>query len=292
MPDVLTRNTGKQLVGWSWISFGAIGLVSVATILVGYRNAAAVPNVRRLQVEVPDYPRGATPVRLVLLSDIHVHGPDMPPSRVATIVAQVNALHPDIVVLAGDFIGNNWVGRNYPLAEAIGPLARLKAKFGSYAVLGNNDYRAGGRSVAKTLSRLGVRVLNNEAVSVGPLALGGLDDRALQTPHRVASSEQKTFAALRRTGGAKVLLAHGPDQFPAVPDEIPLMLVGHTHCGQIALPFFGALLTGSGYGRRYACGLYRDGSRALVVTAGVGTSRLPLRYGAPPDIWFIEVKGD
>ena len=289
MPHMQTP--ARQLPRSKLLAFVALLLTAAATVLTGYRNATAVPAVRRLQVKLPGFPEGSAPVRLVLLSDIHVHGPDMPPSRVATIVAQVNTLHPDIVVLAGDFIGNNWIGQNYPLSDAIKPLAALKAKLGIFAVLGNNDHRAGAHAVANALSLIGVRVLNNQAVTVGPLALGGLDDRAEKTYVQVTENEQATFAALRRTRGAKVLVAHGPDEFPLVPDDIRLMLVGHTHCGQIALPLIGPLITGSDYGRRYACGLYRWGSRALIVTAGVGTSHLPLRYEAEPDLWLIEVKG-
>jgi predicted MPP superfamily phosphohydrolase len=69
----------------------------------------------------------------------------MPPERVARIVGRINALHPDIVVAAGDFVGNTLVGRDYPVADAIAPLGRLKATYGVYAVLGNNDYNSRSR---------------------------------------------------------------------------------------------------------------------------------------------------
>jgi predicted MPP superfamily phosphohydrolase len=114
-------------------------LVAAALALTGYTNATADPIVRRLTVRIADYPRNSGPVRILLFSDVHVHGPDMPPERVGRIVGQINALHPDVVVAAGDFVGNSLVGRDYPVAEAIAPLGRLKARYGVYAVLGNND---------------------------------------------------------------------------------------------------------------------------------------------------------
>jgi hypothetical protein len=247
--------------------------------------------VRRLTIELPDYPENAPPVRLVVFSDIHVHGPDMPPSRVLSIVKQVNALHPDIIAIAGDFIGNNWIGRDYALRDATAPLSGLRAKLATVAVLGNNDHVAGADAVTQALGSAGVRVLDNEAVSIGPVALGGLDDRRGKTARQVGHNEEQTFATLRRSRGAKILIAHGPDEFPIVPNDIHLMLVGHTHCGQVVLPFFGPLITGSDFGQRYVCGVYHDGARTLIVSAGVGTSHVPLRYGAPPDLWVIEIKG-
>ena len=123
---------------WTWI--GALLMFAAVVLLAaGYRNATADPLVRRLTLVVPGYPKTAVPVRVLLFSDVHVHGPDMPPSRVARIVEQINALHPDVVVAAGDFTGNSLIGSHYPVADALAPLARLKATYGVYAVLGNND---------------------------------------------------------------------------------------------------------------------------------------------------------
>jgi hypothetical protein len=96
---------------------------------------------------------------------------------------------------------------------------------------------------------------------------------------------------MRRIPGAKVLVAHRSDEFLWARKRAGLVLTGHTHCGQIVLPWYGPLQTGSDYGRRWVCGVHRDGASVLVVTAGLGTSYVPLRYGAPPDIWIITVEG-
>jgi predicted MPP superfamily phosphohydrolase len=68
------------------------------------------------------------------------------------------------------------------------------------------------------------------------------------------------------------------------------MLAGHTHCSQIRLPLVGALSTMSRYGDRYACGLIRERGKTLIVGAGLGTSLLPLRIGAPPEMWLVELR--
>jgi predicted MPP superfamily phosphohydrolase len=210
----------------------------------------------------------------------------MPPGRLRRIVAQANALHPDIVLIAGDFISDRWLKtRAYTYREALASLADIKAPLGSVAVLGNHDYWRGPRGARTELERLGVAVLVNSAVRRGPLAVGGLDYDFTRR-----GSLQRTLPQLRRLGGAPVMLAHSPDLFPRIPADIPLMLAGHTHCGQIRLPLIGALATNSRYGQRYACGLVRENGRTLVVTAGLGVSVLPFRFGAVPDMWLITLR--
>lgn len=265
-------------------------LVPAAIIWVGYRNATAMPVVRHLALALPDYPPDAPPVRLVLFSDVHVHGPDMPPSRVAAIVAEVNRLRPDIVVIAGDYIGNSWVGRGYSVDEAIAPLSGLRARYGIYGALGNNDYRLAIDDVRDALRDAGIHVLVNEARSAGPLAIAAINGRLLPTPEEWQKRRERTYASLRRTPGAKILLVHRPDEFEYMPDWVSLALAGHTHCGQVVLPVVGALQTGSDFGRKYLCGVIHAGARTLVVSAGVGTSHFPIRIGAPSDVWVIDLR--
>lgn len=271
----------------------AIALASVlaAVVVQGYRNATSNPVVRQTTLRMPDFPAGAAPITLVLVSDLHVHGPDMPPSRLDSLVGRIDALHPDAIVFAGDFIGNNWLGADYSVAQAIAPLRRLRARLGVYAVLGNNDHRAGPGAISAALTAAHIEVLDNTAVRVGPLALGGLDDKADKKRVAFRKDLDETFAAMRRTPGAKVLLAHRPDVFPLVQPGVTLMLAGHTHCGQIVLPIIGPVFTGSRYGSRYICGIRRENGRTLLVTAGLGTSHFPIRWRAPPDLWLIRIAG-
>lgn len=160
------------------------------------------------------------------------------------------------------------------------PLAALRPRLGTYAVLGNHDYWRNEAAAREALAAANVTVLDNEAVRVGPLALAGLYDEF--THH---DDLDATLAALRPLQGARLLLSHSPDPFADLPDDLSLMLAGHTHCGQIAP--FGPIRTMSRYGKRYACGLIRERGKTLIVMAGLGTSGLPLRLGAPPDMWLL-----
>lgn len=270
----------------TWRRF-ALVLVALGLLLLAwcYWSALADPMVREAEVRLPGWPAGAAPVRVVLIADLHVAGPDMPPERLARIVERINALRPDLVLIAGDFVSDKRVSTHrYAFAEAVAPLAALRARFGTIAVLGNHDHWRGTAEARAALAGAGIRLLANESVQAGPLAVGGLDDAF--TGH---NRDAATYEAMRRLPGARILLSHSPDPFATLPPDIGLMLAGHTHCGQIRLPFIGALSTMSDHGERYACGVIEENGRTLIVTAGLGTSILPLRLSVPPDFWLVTI---
>ena len=262
-------------------------LAGLGAALTGFAYWTAVqdPVVRHIRVSVREWPEGERPLTALLMSDIHVGGPDMPPRRLARIVTRINALNPDIVLIAGDLVTDKRLATHYYTHdEAVAPLAALRPRLATLAVMGNHDHWRDSGAAHRALARAGIRVLDNQAVQIGPLAVGGLDDDF--TGH---ADVPATMAALSRLKGPKLVLSHSPDPFPDLPADIELMAAGHTHCGQIAPPLIGPLSTMSDYGRRYACGVVREGGKILVVSAGLGTSGVPLRPGAVPDLWLIEI---
>ncbi|MDP1027171.1 metallophosphoesterase [Sphingomonas sp. KR1UV-12] len=270
-----------------------VPLLIAGVALVGFLNARADPVVRRATVLLPDWPANAKPVTVALLSDVHIGSMAMDTGRLSRIVGEVNALHPDLIVLAGDFInGHDPVeGRAYA-AALTRPLARLSAPLGVIAVLGNHDHSAAPAAVTRGLQAAGITVLANRSVRRGPLVVAGIDDG--YTGHAVTGPP---LAAARAMGGPLLVVSHGPDVLPLLPaDSAPLVLMGHTHCGQVVLPgdlfVSKAIDTGERlFDPRYRCGLVRDPGRLSIVTAGLGTSRLPIRFGAPPDLWLVRLRG-
>ncbi|MEA3039122.1 MAG: uncharacterized protein QOE79_1635 [Sphingomonadales bacterium] len=258
-------------------------LLAVTLAGYGYWGATRAPVIRDATVGLPDWPVGAPPLRVLLLSDVHVGAPDMTPERLAGIVAQANALAPDVVLIAGDFISDkNLSTRFYDYPDALAPLAGLRPRLATLAVLGNHDHWRGADAARAGLAAVGITVLDNAAAEVGPLAIGGVDD-----PFTGHADLAATVAAMRRLPGAKLVLSHSPDPFPDLSPDVTLMLAGHTHCGQVSLPIIGPLKTMSAYGNRYACGRVDEAGKTLFVTAGLGTSGLPVRIGAPPDMWLL-----
>jgi predicted MPP superfamily phosphohydrolase len=251
---------------------------------LAWRDTFGPPVVRRTSVALAGLPASEEPVRIALISDIHVAGPDMPPERLARIVARISALEPDIVLIAGDLRGDSrFATQHYDPEEAIAPLGALEAPHGVYVALGNHDHGAKLPGIVRALERHGATLLVNRAVQAGPLVVGGLDDA-----HIGLDDVPGTVRQMDRLRGGRVLLSHSPDAFPKVPDDVSLTVAGHTHCGQVGWPWGGAPITMSRHGQRYACGRVDEGRKVLVTTAGLGTSGLPLRLFARSDIWLIE----
>lgn len=236
---------------------------------------------------MPDLPAGTPPLTLLLMSDVHVAGPDMPPSRLAKIVRQANALQPDIVLVAGDFVSDKRTAtRIYSTKDTIAPLAALEPGLAKLAVPGNHDHWRGIGPVEQELEKAGFTVLRNSAVQAGPLAIGGEDDDYTDN-----EDMEKTMAALAALEGPRILFSHSPEFEQTFPPEIALVLAGHTHCGQIRYPWGGSPSSTFGYGTaEFACGLQRLQGTLRITTAGLGTSILPMRFIAVPDMWLITIR--
>lgn len=262
----------------------ALILAAVGVIGKGYWNATRDPVVRRASVAVANWPEGQPPVRVLLISDIHVAGPDMPPERLARLVASLNRLGADLVLIAGDLVSEKRVAtRIYTPAEVVAPLAALKAPLGVIVVPGNHDHWFDRDALRQELTAAGLTVLQNEAVRRRSLVIGGVDD-----DYSGHADLRATFAAMGTfPAGPRILVTHSPDLLPDLPSPVAAIFAGHTHCGQIRLPVVGAISYVSRYGDRFACGDITDGAQRLFVGAGLGTSILPLRYGAPPDVWLV-----
>jgi predicted MPP superfamily phosphohydrolase len=261
-------------------------LLLVALAAKAWRDTMADPTVQRATLTLPQLPPGTPPIRLALLSDIHVAGPDMPPERLARIVAQVNALEPDLVLIAGDLVSEKRLATHiYTPAEVVAPLGKLEARLGVVAVPGNHDHWFDMPGLAAELRNHGIVLLANAAHRAGPLVIGGLDD-----DYTGRADVDATLAAMERQQGAQIVLSHSPDPFATLPGTVGLMLAGHTHCGQIAYPWGGAPAHLSDHGDRYGCGRIDEDGKVLIVGAGLGTSLIPVRLFTRPEIWLIEVR--
>ena len=266
-----------------------IALLAAASLCgaIAWRDTMADPVVRRAEVVLPGLPKDSPPLTIALLSDLHVADPDMTPARLSRIVAQVNALKPDYVMLAGDFITDRRLSlKHYDYRPALAPLAGLKPRIAIIAVLGNHDYWRDAAEGRRELERIGARVLVNESAQIGPLTVVGMGD------HMTRHVDYRTaFAQVGPDNGKVVVISHGPDVVPDLPGDVPLTLAGHTHCGQVAWPWGGSPAYMSEYGNRFACGRVIEGKKTVIVTAGLGTSVLPFRFLVPPDMWLVTVRG-
>jgi uncharacterized protein len=279
--------------GASLLAAGAGG----ATYAFGVEPAYMM-KVREWNVSPASWTKDAPPLRIAILTDIHAFEPYMPASRISRIVETINELQPDLTVLLGDFVSTkkeNLVFRTVPIPEWTAALAPLRAPLGVYAILGNHDWWLDAKAVREGLQMAGVPVLENHAIKIQTKGhsfwLAGLGD---QLSHRVGRHYQGvddlpgTLAQITDSDPA-IMLAHEPDVFPRIPDRIALTLSGHTHGGQVSLPFYGPPITGSKFGQRYVYGHVAEGKRHLVVSSGVGVSWYPVRFLTPPEITMVNV---
>ncbi len=231
----------------------------------------------------------ARPLRLLVMGDLQSTAPHETPERLAALAELASAQKPDIVLLVGDYAcrGKLFSSGIVPPEVTARALASIPAPMGHFAVLGNHDWWWNGPRVRQIFSRAGITVLEDEArlAKSGTKALwvAGLRDAVTQGCN--------ITAALAKTDGQApvVLLSHTPDVFPAVPPDVALTLAGHTHGGQVCLPLIGAPVIPSRYGQRYRYGHVVEEGHHLYVTSGVGTSKLPLRFLAPPEIAVIDL---
>lgn len=263
--------------------------------------------VTRYKVKPKGWPEGRT-LRLAVLSDLHVGGGHMSVSRVRAIVEQTNTLQPDLALLLGDFVASrDWRPGDPRPAEWTAELARLQVPSGCFAVLGNHDWwhderaqrdRSGPTDTHVALEAAGIPVLENRALrletAAGPVWIAGLGDQeafALRRHRRGLPrgiDDLPATLAMVTDEAPLILMAHEPDAFARVPARVALTLSGHTHGGQVRL-FGWSPIVPSRYGNRYAYGHVRENGRDLIVSAGLGTSKVPFRFGAPPEIVLVEL---
>lgn len=188
---------------------------------------------------------------------------------------------PDLIVFTGDLIENYRYWKKRDLSPIKESLQQLQAPFGKFAILGNHDYRSGGRqTVINLLQSAGFTVLINQSIFIPELdlALLGLDDARCGHPD---------YQVVPPTASLTIALLHEPDQVKALRYYADLILVGHSHGGQIALPFFRYKNPGS---RDFLAGFYRQLNHSLIfVNTGIGTTGPPARFRVPPEIVFFEL---
>jgi uncharacterized protein len=269
------------------------GLIALPALLglaaAAYRALWSEPrNVRltRTTLELPAWPAELDGLRVAVISDLHTGAPHVPVEKVERVVARVNEQQPDLIALLGDYADPRVLGASPVRPEEVaGALAALEAPLGVVAVLGNHDWLEGGREMRAALRRAGVVVLENEATSAGRglWVAGVADARTRRADIGAALAEVPADAAV-------LLLSHDPDVFPRVPARVALTLSGHTHGAQVDLPLVRERVTPSRFGAHYAGGVFEEDGRILFVSRGVGTSGLPVRFLAPPEVALLTLR--
>jgi len=263
-----------------FLQAGVGGLAAAPMMLSGYGAAYAA---KSYGVQELTLPFGRS-LRVVQLTDIHA-GIYMNREEMRCYADQVTALQPDLFVLTGDFISNSMSF----LPGCVEEMARVRARYGTFATLGNHEHLWGRpNEIQAILRQYRVSLLTNAHQVIqteqGPFAVAGIDD--------LRAGQPDLEAAMRGLDPATptLLLSHQPEIFPqAAAYGIPLTLSGHYHGGQIKLSLLGGDISMAHLWTPYPEGLYRINASHLYVSRGIGTTFTPVRLNAPPEVTLFHL---
>lgn len=242
---------------------------------------------------LPDEFDGMT---IAQLSDIHLNE-YTEPFLLREAVDHINRMQPDMVLLTGDYVSAEVLSKKMTMSAAwncASLLGNIRCPL-KYAILGNHDIIAGGNEITEAIATKGIPVLRNACLPVeragSRIWLAGLDDPVLGRPN----PELAVPVAIRNKRHEPVILmCHAPDFVDRIADHpvsqsIDLVLSGHTHGGQVRLPFLGAMHLPPG-GRKYIEGWFGLGSMQLYVNRGIGAVGLPFRFNCRPEITLLRLR--
>jgi predicted MPP superfamily phosphohydrolase len=265
---------------------GVVAIAGDAILLAPNR-----PRIVRQDFFLPRWPERMNGFTVAVLSDFH-YDPHFSIHPLRAAIAMVSRLHPDLIALTGDFVSVPLVGDDQKAAFAAEPCARLlrqmTAPHGLWAVMGNHDDGTDPEHVTRALQAENIRVLANHSEPIeqdgARFWLAGVNDVMSGT-----ADLSKTIRVVP-AGEAVVLLAHEPDfadeaaQYP-----IDLQLSGHSHGGQIRIPFLPPLYLPE-LAKKYVWGTYHVGPLMLHTSAGLGTVGVPMRLNCPPEITLLTLR--
>ncbi len=237
--------------------------------------------VREICVAMRRFPAGFSPLRILHVSDMHLNARKKQENRLLDLLSSTPA---DMIVCTGDTLYTYYTPARVGLAFFQRLAERVQPRLGMHVVRGNHD----NPDFARLMMEAGFNVLLNRHVVLGEgekrWYLVGVDDP------RWHYDDLRLAAAGIPTDAFKMVLAHSPDILPIASSlGVDLVLAGHTHGGQVRLPFIGALVTRSHLARRYAWGLQTYHDTLCHTTCGAGSSFPPIRLSCPQEVVLLEL---
>lgn len=298
MPEYLKIPLPGVLYGMKipWKNKSSAAAAAVLILLAGGCLLWALfiePNlltVRRAETRIDGWPRSIGEVKIVVLSDLHLR-PAWSGTHLERIARKVNAEAPDLIFFLGDFInGTGGTGSNLSEAELTAFLKQFHAPLGVYAVLGNHEFWYGYTRIRTAVENAGITVVENRSVPIrcrkGILHVCGAGD--------LFTGEvdlERAFADIP-DGEAVLFLTHNPHLLEFLePGRVAVAFAGHTHGGQIRLPWIGSDFLPASVRPRHEPGLHRTSNgNMFFLSSGIGTSPLPIRWNCPPEIGVLTIR--
>jgi predicted MPP superfamily phosphohydrolase len=272
-----------------------VGAGALATVGDAWFGEPTHPRLVRLDIPLKRLPTEFDGFTIVQLSDFH-YDEEFTIHPIRKAIEIVNGLNPDLIALTGDFVTipplADYINVAKYGARAAEPccdlLTQLRSRLGNFAILGNHDTDSDAPRVIDALQSRGITLLENRSIPIEQAGkrfwLAGVKDALVGKPDLTSTLAQVP------SDEPVVLMAHEPDYADeAAKHAVDLQLSGHSHGGQVRLPIIGAPFLPD-MARKYPWGLYRVGAMTLYTNSGLGTIRVPVRIGAPPEVTLFTLR--
>ena len=255
--------------------------------LLGYAAGVEPALLYEREVEFISEKYDGPELRIGVITDIHIGSAPVPAKRVKSIVSKINQLEPDVIIIPGDFVGTHLSYAeetdefNTNVKIGLSYLKHLEAPV--FTTLGNHDALYDRGRMSDWLVKADMTLLENAAAPFGELCLVGLGD------YKTLGADRAAYESCP-SNLPPFIFTHSPDVWRDFRSDAILALAGHTHGGQVNLPIIGRRVNSTSLGPEHSYGFSKLGGVDVFVSAGVGTSILPIRFRAPPEIVVITLR--
>ena len=269
---------GKRTKSTTW----TITLIGIFLIAWAFWLEPAKLTTSSFEIRSSKWSSECSGLEVAILADLHIGSPYYGIEQLQQVVSETNKLDVDLILLAGDFVIQNVLGGSFVEPALIArEVGQLQARLGVYAVLGNHDWWHDARAIIDALKNNGIAVLEDRSLNIIDdncnFWLAGISDY-WEGPHDI---NQALMDIPSRDN--LLVFTHNPDIFDHIPEQVAVTFAGHTHGGQVYIPFIGRPIVPSSFGERFAIGHINENGKHLFVNPGLGTSILPVRFLVPPE---------
>ena len=280
----------KKLSRYAGILIASLAVIFVLLLMYAYFVEPSILLANKVTLKLPHWSKELDGFKVVAISDVHGGSNTMTEEKIRYLAEFANQQEPDIIVLLGDYVSQvkgHGKDLRMPVEVIAENLKGLKAKYGVFAVIGNHDWWYEEATVRSAFERVGFKVLENEAASFEAngkkVWILGIED--FWKRYKVNISKQLAEIEPKEN---IIGITHNPDSFDQTPDALSILLAGHTHGGQVFLPFIGAPIPVAK--KEYTRGHIVRDDRQMFVTKGVGTSGPGIRFCAVPEIVVLTLE--
>ena len=270
------------------IKFFSLSLLVVTILLVTIWSFIIEPErivIKKVDITLPGWNKEHKNLKVAVLSDFHIGFGAMNRNKLNTIINITNSQNPDLILLLGDYV--NVSVKNKRFLNYLLDFKKFRSKYGVFAVMGNHESWQVRHKIRSLLKDAGVNTLENRAVNITiddkSFWIAGIED--LTSGHPDLGYIMKQI----NDDNPVIFLSHNPNIFTQLPKNVNLAIAGHTHGGQLYIPFLVNLLNRSPFKKSFLKGYMVKNNQHFYISSGLGTTIIPARFLISPEIVFLNL---